>query len=199
MWRSLPRSQRQRIRSELLLPGAVWGRKEGDGGRPSEHSGVRGPAPSRPCLSPGRSWPGHSRSATARPPGRPAPRRHPHVRPAPPRARTRLRRPRARARCSLPPRRSCARIAAPRAPRAAPRRTAHPPAAGVGELPRAQRGGRRRRGRSAASPGGDVAGRGPLRQAGAATGRPVRRRRGRPRRSARTRHGLRPVLAEQVQ
>lgn len=46
---------------------------------------------------------------------------------------------------------------------------------------------------------GDVAGRGPLRTPGAVTGRPGRRGRGRPRRSSRTGHGLRRILAEQVQ
>ena len=49
------------------------------------------------------------------------------------------------------------------------------------------------------SRGGDVIGSGPLRKAGAAAGQPVRRCWGRPRRSSRTRHGLRNVLAEQVQ
>lgn len=76
-------------------------------------------------------------------------------------------------------------------------------AAAVGGLWWAQRVRRRRQERGAAAPsefpGGDVAGRGPLRKAGAATGRPVRRRWGRPRRSAWTRHGLRHVLTEQVQ
>lgn len=76
-------------------------------------------------------------------------------------------------------------------------------AAVVGGLRRAQRFRRRLQERDVAEPdefpGGDVARRGPLRKAGAATGQPVRRRRGRPRQSARTRHGLRHVLAEQVQ
>lgn len=76
-------------------------------------------------------------------------------------------------------------------------------AAAVGGLWWAQRVRRRRQERGAAAPsefpGGDVAGRGPLRKAGAATGRPVRRRWGRPQRSAWTRHGLRHVLTEQVQ
>ncbi|EHB11678.1 hypothetical protein GW7_20131 [Heterocephalus glaber] len=48
------------------------------------------------------------------------------------------------------------------------------------------------------SPGGGVAWRGPLRKTGAVTGRPVRRRRGRPRRSSKTGHGLRHILAEQL-
>lgn len=95
-------------------------------------------------------------------------------------------------------------IAAPPAPRTAPRRTRGPGGGcAVGGLWWAQRVRRRRQERGAAAPsefpGGDVAGRGPLRKAGAATGRPVRRRWGRPRRSAWTRHGLRHVLTEQVQ
>lgn len=47
--------------------------------------------------------------------------------------------------------------------------------------------------------GGDVTRSGPLRKAGVAAGQPVRRCWGRPRRSSRTRHGLRHFLAEQVQ
>lgn len=142
----------------------------------------------------------------ARPPGR-LRHKHTHVRPAPA-ARTR---PEALAAATgaravlaaptpLPPLGSLRlQLPAPIRARPADLETA----AAVSGLRRAQWTRRWRGERSGAgprkSPGGDGAGRGPLRKAGAVTGRPVRRRRGRPRRSSRTGHGLRHVLAEQVQ
>lgn len=124
--------------------------------------------------------------------------------PPPPRARApRLRRRRrARARCSLPPRRSlCSDRRVYRFPHCStPTRTWRRCRRPVGSGGRSGRGGGAgERPEPRKSSGGDVAGPGPLRKSGAATGRPVRRRQERPRRSSRTRHGLRHVFAEQVQ
>lgn len=202
--------QRNSLQQDLLFPrAALEGRRAGVTGLEEvirERRGQRPPRVGLVCQVPTPSL-GKGRTR-ARPPAR-LRHKHTHVRPAPA-ARTRRKAPaaaaaagaRARgARC--PHAAPCAEIAVPAGPRTLARPPRGPGASGRGLAALTAQRSRRWRGESGAEPGkslgGDGARRGPLRKAGAAAGRPVRRRRGRPRRSSRTRHGLRHVLAEQVQ